>query len=123
WKGAPPDVPDAFSPLSPLGDVGGLAPLDPLAEQKSTPRPGKKTKAGNNTTLIFILATTLGICVIPFILLAFWFLNSNSANAYQQAENEYESTALSSAIEHYDKYLQSKPTGTEASRARVRRKM
>ncbi|MGI8982231.1 MAG: PQQ-binding-like beta-propeller repeat protein [Pirellulaceae bacterium] len=114
WKG---------SPLSPLGAAEGLMPLDPLTERRPAAVPSKKVKKSHGYSLIFILTTALGVILLPFVFLAFWFLFGNSADIFHKAEDEYDKGALASALEKYDRFLESNPTGPEASRARVRRNM
>ena len=114
WKG---------SPLSSLGGAEGLVSYDPLTEHRPAPAPIKKVKKPHGYSLIFILTTALGVTLLPFVFLAVWFLWGNSADIFHRAEKEYDDGALGSALEQYDKFLQSNPTGPEASRARVRRNM
>jgi outer membrane protein assembly factor BamB len=114
---------DGFTSLESLGASEGLTPLDPLAQSRPAPLPLKKVKRGHGYSLIFILTTAIGVCFLLFVPLAYWFLFGDTANIFQKAEEEYSNGALGSALEKYDKFLQSNPQGKVASRAKVRRNM
>ena len=113
------------SPAAPLGATDlseGLTPYDPLGKPKA-PSPVRKTRKAQNYTLIYILATTLGVLCIVAIPLGYWFMYGKSADLYQRAEEEYKNGALSAAIDSYNKFLEGNPNSKDASRAKVRRDM
>jgi outer membrane protein assembly factor BamB len=114
-------------PLMPLGATDalseGLTPYDPLGKPKPPALPGKKTRKAQNYTLIYVLTVALMFCCLVALPLGYWFLYGTAANVYQRAELEYTNGALSSAIELYDRFLDSNPNSKDASRAKVRRDM
>src|SRR4029079_17583735 len=113
----------ATNTLSPLGATEGLTPYGPLGKSKAPSPPARKARKAQNYTLIYILATALGIVCIAAIPLGMWFMYGKSANLYQRAEDEYKNGALSAAIDSYNKFLEGNPSSKDASRARVKRDM
>lgn len=119
----------AISPLSPLGG-GDLMAGSPFGAPEvnagpATKKESKKKGAKNkwDSPLLLLGGGGLGLLLIVAAFLFYSLTRGNAAEAFKQAEADYNSGALASAMDKLDQFIKNNPTGPNSSMARVLRGM
>lgn len=115
--------------LSPLGG-GDLMPGSPFgapeANAANSAKKESKKKAPKNkwdSPLLLLGGGGLGLMLIVAAFLFYSLTRGNAAEAFKQAEADYNSGSLASAMDKLDQFIKSNPTGPNSSMARVLRGM
>ncbi len=120
----------SLTPLSPLGG-GDLMGANPFGAPAATPEAdGKKGKAKKgpkknkwDSPLLLLGGGGLGLMLIIAAFLFYSLTQGSAAEEFKQAEADYNSGSLASAIDKLDHFIKANPTGTNSSMARVLRGM